>query len=103
MTVQTAIDLLENLDGMIEDNHNNDYDTAFKIAKECMEKQIPQSPTLEGDGYCPEGHLVYDTWFCPNCDKSYEVDYDDYDYCPNCGQKIDKSVFDWEEGGTSEV
>lgn len=75
----------------------------MEIAIESMEKQIPQSPTLEGDGYCPEGHLVYDTWFCPNCDKSYEVDYDDYDYCPNCGQKIDKSVFDWEEGGTSEV
>jgi hypothetical protein len=59
--------------------------------KEARKKQIAKSPSLEGDGYCPDGNLVYDTWYCPNCDKSYEVDYDDYDYCPNCGQKIDKS------------
>ena len=61
--------------------------------KEAREKQVAKSPTLEGDGYCPEGNLVYDTWYCPNCDKSYEVDYDDYDYCPNCGQKIDRAIF----------
>lgn len=61
--------------------------------KEAREKQVAKSPTLEGDGYCPEGNLVYDTWICPNCDKDYEVDYDDYDYCPNCGQKIDRAIF----------
>ena len=65
--------------------------------KEAIEKQIPKKPNLEGDGYCPEGNLVYDTWFCPNCDKDYEIDYDDYDYCPNCGQAIDKSVFEGSE------
>ena len=53
------------------------------------EKQIPKKPTYEGDGYSPDGTLVYDTWICPCCDKRYEVDYDDYDYCPNCGQKLD--------------
>ena len=61
--------------------------------KEAKEKQIAKKPNIEGDGYA-DGHLVYDTWVCPNCEKHYEVDYDDYDYCPNCGQKIDKSVFD---------
>lgn len=30
---------------------------------------------------------------CPNCEKSYEMDYEKYDYCPNCGQAIDWS--DW--------
>ena len=59
-----------------------------------LEKQIAKKPNIEGDGYA-DGHLVYDTWICPNCEKDYEIDYDDYDYCPNCGQKIDKSVFDW--------
>lgn len=58
-----------------------------------IEKRIAKKPNIEGDGYA-DGHLVYDTWVCPNCEKHYEVDYDDYDYCPNCGQKIDKSVFD---------
>ncbi len=56
-----------------------------------VEKQIPKKPTYEGDGYAPDGTLVYDTWVCPCCDKRYEVDYDDYDYCPNCGQKLDWS------------
>lgn len=64
---------------------------ALNLAIKALEKQIPKKPMLEGDGYCPEGNLVYDTWFCPNCDKDYEVDYDDFDYCPNCGQHIDWS------------
>lgn len=61
-----------------------------KIAIEALEKQIPKKPTFEGDGYW-NGKLVYDTWICPNCEKDYEVEYDEYDYCPNCGQAIDWS------------
>ena len=60
-----------------------------EIIHKALEKQIPKKPTYEGDGYAPDGTLVYDTWICPCCDKRYEVDYDDYDYCPNCGQKLD--------------
>lgn len=56
-----------------------------------LEKQIAKKPNIEGDGYA-DGQLVYDTWICPNCEKHYEIDYDDYDYCPNCGQKI---LWDW--------
>lgn len=63
----------------------------FKSVIEAREKQIAKKPTYEGDGYAPDGTLVYDTWICPCCDKRYEVDYDDYDYCPNCGQKLDWS------------
>ena len=62
-----------------------------KITVGALEKQIAKKPDLEGDGYCPEGNLVYDTWICPSCEKHYEVDYDNYDYCPNCGQHIDWS------------
>lgn len=61
----------------------------FKSVIEAREKQIAKKPTYEGDGYDPDGTLIYDTWICPCCDKRYEVDYDDYDYCPNCGQKLD--------------
>lgn len=61
----------------------------FKRVIEAREKQIAKKPTYEGDGYAPDGTLIYDTWICPCCDKRYEVDYDDYDYCPNCGQKLD--------------
>ena len=59
----------------------------FKALKE---KSVAKNPDYEGDG-CWDGHIVIDTWICPNCEKHYEVDYDDYDYCPNCGQHIDHS------------
>ena len=43
----------------------------------------------EADGYA-DGELVYDMWYCSNCD--YCVDDDEkpwYHYCPNCGAKMD--------------
>ena len=94
MTVQEAIDWLKVASAPF---HNKDKrKEAIDIAIESMEKQIPQTPCIEGDGYA-DGHLVYDTWICPNCDAYYEIDYDDYDYCPKCGQKIDKSVMEGSE------
>lgn len=62
----------------------------FKSLLEAREKQSPKTPNLEGDGYA-DGHLVYDTWSCPCCEKDYEVDFDDYKYCPECGQAINWS------------
>ena len=38
MTREETIDLLDNLIGMIEDNHNSDYDTAFKMAIKALEQ-----------------------------------------------------------------
>ena len=64
----------------------DDYD----ILKELVEKETPKKPYYEGDGYS-DGELVYDTWICPNCGKSYEVDYEEYERCPHCGQKIEWS------------
>ena len=58
--------------------------------KALKEKNEPKIPNYEGDGYC-KGQIILDTWICPNCEKSYEVDYEEYDYCPNCGQRIDHS------------
>lgn len=63
---------------------------AFNVAIESLEKRIPQKPIREGDG-CWNGELVYDTWICPSCGESYEIEYDRYDYCPVCGQAIDWS------------
>ncbi len=61
------------------------------MAIKALEKQVAKKPSFEGDGYDPDGNLVYDTWICPCCEKHYEVDYEEYDYCPSCGQKIDWS------------
>lgn len=55
--------------------------------RELKERDTAKMPRYEGDGYS-EGEMVYDTWFCPNCEEEYEVDYDDYDFCPNCGQRL---------------
>lgn len=58
-----------------------------------LEKQIPKSILLEGDGYA-DGVMIYDTWICPRCGKHYELEYDDYDFCPNCGQALDWEDYD---------
>lgn len=68
-----------------------EHGLTFGNLLEIMEKNTPKKPNLEGDGYA-DGHLVYNTWICPYCDKHYEVDYEKYDVCPNCGQAIDWSV-----------
>ena len=38
MTREDAIDLLNNLTGMVEDNHNSDYDTALKMGIKALEQ-----------------------------------------------------------------
>ena len=97
MTESEAVEKLKNMrlfmqitDKNSENKFAEDDYKANEIAIHALEKQIPKKPTYEGDGYS-DGHLVYDTWICPLCEKRYEVDYDDYDYCPNCGQKLDWS------------
>lgn len=37
MTRIEAIDLLDNLIGMVDDNHDSDYDTALKMAIKALE------------------------------------------------------------------
>ena len=88
MEIKEAIRRIKDHFSVHDDGRPTPYlDEAVSIAIKALEKQIPKEPYYSGDGYW-NGELVYDTWTCPNCSKSYEVDYDDYDYCPNCGQKI---------------
>ena len=49
MTRKEAIELLDNLIGMVEDNHNSDYDTAFKMAIKALVEQEPK--TEQEDDY----------------------------------------------------
>ena len=87
MTDSEAIEILKNNE---ERKTSGRYIIIKNMSIKALEKQIPKRPDIEGDGYA-DGHLVYDTWICPNCGKYYEIDYDNYDYCPNCGQHIDRS------------
>ena len=68
-------------------DHDSDIGKAIDMAIEALEKQIPQIPDYEGDGYA-DGFPIYDTWICPSCGRHYEIDYDHYVYCPECGQLI---------------
>lgn len=67
---------------------DNEIFDSMATLMELVEKEKPKKPDYEGDGYS-DGELVYDTWICPNCGKSYEVDYEEYERCPHCGQKLD--------------
>ena len=47
----------------------------------------------EADGYA-DGELVYDVWFCSECDYTFEYDANPngskhHAYCPVCGAKMD--------------
>lgn len=91
MKEQTAISRLRYHFMVHDDGRPTPYlDEAASMAIKALEKQIPKKPDIWGDGYA-DGQLVYDSYDCPNCGKTYELDYDDYDYCPKCGQKLDWS------------
>ena len=88
---------IEKLKDILEEATETEYAVCYvtscdeeplRMAIEALEKQIPKSMDLEGDGYA-DGVMIYDTWICPCCSKAYEVDYDNYKYCPECGQAID--------------
>ena len=57
--------------------------------QEARERQVMNKPNIWGDGYDDEGNMIYDMYDCPNCGKSYEIDYEKYKFCPECGQAID--------------
>lgn len=40
MNKETAIDLLDNLIGMVEDNQGSDYDTALKMGIQALKKEV---------------------------------------------------------------
>lgn len=57
--------------------------------QELVDKEKPLEIDHTSDGY-PDGYyLLYDIAFCPNCDRAFEVTYNEhYKYCPSCGQRL---------------
>lgn len=92
MTAKEAIAELEH--GILYVNHKTGE--AVRMAIEALQRQDPTKPHIEGDGYW-SGEIVYDTWICPNCNASYELEMDEFDYCPECGQAIYWEVEEDEE------
>ena len=67
MTNQEAIDLLDNLIGMIEDNHGSDYDNAIRMAINALKNQ----PEIIRCKDCEHWDTTWQNDFAPN-----------YHYCP---------------------
>lgn len=88
ITAQKAMQVMKKFTGS---DVAREVDRAHEKAIEALEKQVCKKPTLEGDGYAPDGSLVLDEWLCPRCNFRYELDYEEHSYCPNCGQAIDWS------------
>lgn len=84
-----AIEAKEIIQRMYKGEPTLEQIKALKMAYQALDKQMPMKPEYEGDGYDNNSNLIYDTWICPNCEKRYETEYDDYKFCPECGQKID--------------
>lgn len=80
---RAAIDALESI-GSIDTEADKEY--ARSVFEALPSADRPQGKWIgEADGYS-DGELVYDTWYCSNCD--YVVDDDEpptWNYCPNCG------------------
>lgn len=79
----------ENCNLNYEQGNRGEQKEAMAEAIKALGLTEERIPDLEGDGYS-DGHLVYDTWICPNCGSRYEMEYDEHDHCPNCGQAIDR-------------
>ena len=66
-------------------------------------KAVESEPVVHGqwigeaDGYA-DGELVYDVWYCSECNFCIDNGTDDPEllpnYCENCGAKMDKEVTD---------
>lgn len=63
MDKEQAIDLLDNLIGMIEDNQDNDYDTAFRMAIDALKAQLSQEDTTSA--------LINQVNLCDSCTYTY--------------------------------
>lgn len=61
MDRQDAIDLLDNLVGMVDDNHNSDYDTALKMGIQALQtEQLKESQEIFNKDSAPESMLNAD-------------------------------------------
>ena len=94
MTRDEAINTLANFKvyisggGVTDKKANEALDFAIVTLVNLPSADRPQGEWIgEADGYA-DGELVYDTWYCSNCD--YVVDDDEpptWNFCPNCGSR----------------
>ena len=67
---------------------------ALNEADKALEKAIPATPNMWGDGYATgddSGEVCIDSWDCPSCNTTYEIT-DVHKFCPECGQAIKHNI-----------
>ena len=82
MTNKEAINLLDNLLGMVEDNQNSDYDKALKMAIDALKQTERKKGKWINDGDPA-------TWLCSNCGYRVTV-YNNTKFCPNCRCEMER-------------
>ena len=93
MKIERAIEILD-------PEHREHYESiepvneACRMGMEALKKQIPEKLYYEGDGYDPDGKMVYDIAKCQSCGHEFEEGVNDWGskYCPDCGQALDWST-----------
>lgn len=60
-----------------------------ELLQQLVDKETPEDVEYISTVGDSDGYPVYDTAICPNCDREFEVEWEEhYDYCPSCGQKL---------------
>ncbi len=75
---QTAVELLDNLIGMVEDTNGNDYDTALKMGIEALKAE--RRARWEYVDYGGIGNY--------HCSRCRAIGKKGYEYCPRCGSEM---------------
>jgi hypothetical protein len=93
MDKQTAVSLLDNLVGMVEDTQENDYDAALRMGIKALKADV--QPVRHGHWQIT--HAYPHNVHCSECHKRFAQTHwavwEDgslpRNYCPNCGVRMD--------------
>lgn len=92
MTNEKAMDLLDNLIGMVSDNHDGDYDEALKMGIKALNKEVKQGEWVEKQVSEIEEIVEWQSARCSYCGLYHTTPYMYFfhhdPYCPSCGAKM---------------
>lgn len=94
MTRETAINLLDNLIGMVEDNQQNDYDEAFKMAIRSLKSWDEDVTTVVHGAWVVDENSAYIDAHCSECGMQVRYNkFQQFDcFCRRCGAKMDGEI-----------
>lgn len=91
MTIKEAIETINIAMAEVEWDYPMDYQVAFEMAIDALEKHIPKKPTntkIATLNKSPEAISWESIHCCPRCESNLVPQYK---YCPQCGLEIDWS------------